>query len=256
MKTIYQILTEDKQEPIEIDRFNVKMDWSKKWKGVIDWTNKHLDDWNEDMTNILNEYVAQFYTDNPRKRNCGPCEVSTNIFLSLAPQDSSLDAYNKLKLEYERIGIDTHQMTFDNREISHVIVNGQSSERTAATDPSKIKTKTYSAKARYDDQEYGNMIVSGDVIATYREKILACIKNTEVIVKKQLGGNGIFGKGIGKIIVTIVPVYDKSKLNKLYDEISNNPELQKYAKHLESTSRTISAYYDEKRANRDHYTGD
>lgn len=258
MKTIYQILTEAKQEPIEIDRFNAKMDWSKKWKGVIDWTNKHMGDWSEDMANILNEYVAQFYKDNPRKRNCGPCEVSTEIYLCLTPQDSSLDVYNKLKAEYQRIGMATNHMTFDNQEIAHVILNGQSSERAAATDPSKIKTKTYPAKARYDDREYGNAYnrLPSETVVEYREKLADCIKNTEVIVKKQLGSIGIFGHGIGKIIVTIVPVYDKAKLNKLYDEISNNQELQNYAEHLESTSRAISAYYDEKRTNRDYYTGD
>ena len=40
MKTIYQMIMESRPDPIEIDRFTVKMDWSKKWKEK--WTVTHV----------------------------------------------------------------------------------------------------------------------------------------------------------------------------------------------------------------------
>ena len=258
MKTIYQVIMESRPEPIEIDRFTVKMDWSKKWKGVIDWTKDHIHDWDDELQKLLNEAVVDFYTKNPRKRNCGPYVVETDVKFSLFPRDSALDVYNKIKAEYSRIGMYT--IWLNNPEslgLSTII--GQSSDRAAATDPSKIKTKTYSNVHRYNgDSEYNNgeNSLPGTTIAEYREKLLSCIKNTEVIVEKQMGGYSWRGESYAQLIIHIVPVYDKSKLNKLYDLVSTNPELQDYARRMENIDKAISAYYAEKAAKGDYYTGD
>lgn len=258
MKTIYQMIMESRPDPIEIDRFTVKMDWSKKWKGVIDWTKEHIHDWDDELQKLLNEAVAEFYAKNPRKRNCGPYVVETDVRFSLFPRDSALDIYNKIKAEYDRIGM--YSLWLNNpKSLGTSTIVGQSSDRTAATDPSKIKTKTYSDVRRYDgDSEYGNGYhnLPGTTIAEYREKLLSCIKNTEVIVEKQMGGYSWRGEAYVQFIVHIVPVYDKSKLNKLYDLVSTDPELQDYARRLDSISRGIDAYYAEKAAKGDHYTGD
>lgn len=261
MKTIYQTIMESRPEPIEIDRFTVKMDWSKKWKGVIDWTKDHIHDWDEELQKLLNEAVADFYAKNPRKRNCGPYIVETDVRFSLFPRDSALDIYNKIKAEYDRIGM--YSLWLNNpKSLGTSTIVGQSSDRTAATDPSKIKTKTYSDVRRYEgDSEYGNGYhnLPGTTIAEYREKLLSCIKNTEVIVEKQMGGHSLRswqGETYAQFIIHIVPVYDKSKLNKLYDLVSTDPELQDYASRLDSISKGISAYYAEKAAKGDHYTGD
>lgn len=258
MKTIYQMIMESGSNPVEIDRFTVKMDWSKKWKGVIDWTKEHIHDWDDELQKLLNEAVADFYAKNPRKRNCGPYVVETDVRFSLFPRDSALDIYNKIKAEYDRIGM--YSLWLNNpKSLGTSTIVGQSSDRTAATDPSKIKTKTYSNVSRYDgDSEYGNGYhnLPGTTIAEYREKLLSCIKNTEVIVEKQMGGYSWRGEACVQFIVHIVPVYDKSKLNKLYDLVSTDPELQDYARRLDSIGRGIDAYYAEKAAKGDYYTGD
>ena len=258
MKTIYQMIMESRPDPIEMDRFTVKMDWSKKWKGVIDWTKEHINDWDDELQKMLNEAVADFYAKNPRKRNSGRYIVETNVKFSLFPRDSALDIYNKIKAEYGRIGM--YSLWLNNPEsLGASMIEGQSSDRVAATDPSKIKTKTYSDVRRYEgDSEYGNGYNSlpGETIEEYREKLLSCIKSTEVIVEKQMGGHCWRGETYAQIIVHIVPVYDKSKLDKLYDLVSTNPELQDYASRMDSISKGISAYYAEKAARGDHYTGD
>lgn len=258
MKTIYQTIMESGSQPVEIDRFTVKMDWSKKWKGVIDWAEDHIHDWDDELHKLLNEAVADFYAKNPRKRNCDPCEVETDMKFSLVPRDSALDIHNKIKAEYGRIGMSTIWM-HNSESLGKSSILGQSSDRAAATDPSKIKTKTYSNVTRYDgDGEYGNGYndLPGSVIAEYREKLLSCIKNTEVIVEKQMGGRSWRGEIYARLIVHIIPVYDKSKLNKLYDLVSTDPRLQSYARSLENIGKGIAAYYAEKRAKGDRYTGD
>ena len=261
MKTIYQTIMESRPEPIEIDRFTVKMDWSKKWKGVIDWTKDHIHDWDDELQKLLNEAVADFYAKNPRKRNSGRYIVETNVKFSLFPKDSALDIYNKIKAEYRRIGM--YSLWLNNPEsLGSSMIEGQSSDRVAATDPSKIKTKTYSNVSRYDgDSEYGNGYnnLPAATIEEYREKLLSCIKSTEVIVEKQMGDHSLRswqGETYAQIIVRIVPVYDKSKLDKLYDLVSSDPELQDYARRLDIVDKGISAYYAEKAAKGDHYTGD
>ena len=258
MKTIYQTIMESRPDPVEIDRFTVKMDWSKKWKGVIDWTKEHIHDWDDELQKLINEAVVDFYAKNPRKRNSGRYVVETDVRFSLFPRDSALDIYNKIKAEYDRIGM--YSIWLNNpKSLGTSMIEGQSSDRAAATDPSKIKTKTYSDVRRYDgDSEYGNGYhnLPGETIAEYREKLLSCIKNTEVIVEKQMGGYCWRGESYAQFIINIVPVYDKSKLNKLYDLVSTDPELQDYARRMDSISRGISAYYAEKAAKGDHYTGD
>jgi hypothetical protein len=252
------MIMESGSNPVEIDRFTAKMDWSKKWKGVIDWTKEHIHDWDDELQKMLNEAVADFYAKNPRKRNSERYVVETDVRFSLLPRDSALDIHNKIKEEYRRIGMYTIWL-HSPESLGKSMIEGQSSDRAAATDPSKIKTKTYSNIHRYNgDSEYGNGYhnLPGTTIAEYREKLLSCIKNTEVIVEKQMGGYSWSGTTYAQIIVHIVPVYDKSKLNKLYDLVSTDPELQDYARRLDSISRGIDAYYAEKAARGDHYTGD
>lgn len=94
--------------------------------------------------------------------------------------------------------------------------------------------------------------LEGSVITDYLDRLYECLKGIKVTVNTRGLRDGNF-----LIQVWINPLkVDENKLRKLSADFKTDPEIQRAAEKMASVSKGIAAYYAEKSARGDHYTGD
>lgn len=252
MKDLVQYIVEAFKEE-EIDKRTVNVSWekcgkiiSKQWKnipsGLMDY-----------MKEIIAEDINNFYDKVPRKRSViSACEF--NVYLKMF--DNAPACVNKLRKLYNTIGMSNWMLDFEHgNHFAHGELVGESTTR-GTKDLNSIKWKDFSICYYHEKKEDTNGYnhLSGDIITEYREKFLNCISDTEIIIERGFNRNSKINAQIPVIKITYNAIFDKSKVNKLIDEILNNDDFKKYGDSLSNVMKGIDKYYSSKRSG--EYTGD
>ena len=211
-----------------------------------------------DLKSVLEDSVYNdiktFYDNTPKKRNAASM-VLVNIKMVLDTDP----LYKKLKALYSRVGMDHWLLSYP-KEICSGEIAGVSATREGGSDRTKITMKEHfynSWRSPGDEYTNGYNNLPGEIITHYRDEFLKCIDGAEVVVSRDKIRSFKASANVPRYTVTYNAVYDKSKVNKLIDEINKkieSDELGKYVRSLEATSRGISQYYASKRSG--DYTGD
>lgn len=252
MKTLQSIF-EDVNSPI-VSTEQVKVDWTNNCGKLFDWAKDNLDNYKEDIRKKVEQAMRDFYEANPRKRNIGYSSCATIEYR--IPLDS-MPIVDKLYRLYNEIGMGHwwYSKSYTKRLGSIECYSSLTSK--FGIDDAKYEFRTNLERKPSNLQEYGNGYnnLSGEVITSFREKLLACITGANVEVREvQRSGFCLKQRDCGGLLITLTPIFAPGKLHKLYKEVLNNLDLQGYAKSMKATSDAIAAYYDSKRSG--GYTGD
>lgn len=248
MKNISQYINESQVQ--EIDKKHISISWEKCGKKIAAQWKSIPDELKEKMEEDVFVDVNNFYSKTPRKRNVSSM-CSAQVTLQLNDESPLV---KKLINLYGKVGLDHWMLSFPLR-IASIELWGTSYSR--GTEKEKIAWKEHFYNSwRPRDKEAGNGYngISGELITEYREKFLDCINGADVILSKDKIKNFKIPAMVPRYNITYVATYDKSKINKLIEDIMNNEDMQKYIRSLDATGKAIDKYYSSKRSG--EYTGD
>lgn len=248
MKSISQYINESQVQ--EIDKKHISITWEDYCKKIAKQWSSFPQELREKMEDDVFSDVSNFYSKTPRKRNVSSmCSAQVTLQLN----DDSAPVKKLISL-YKKVGLDHWMLGFPLR-IVNIELWGTSYSR--GTEKEKIVWKDhFSNYWRPRGKEAGNGYngVSGELITEYREKFLDCINGADVILSKDKIKNFKIPAMVPRYNITYVATYDKSKVNKLIEDIMNNEDMQKYIRSLDATGKAIDKYYSSKRSG--EYTGD
>lgn len=251
MKTLYEFILESRGEILEEKVLNkgIKIDYTDGFGKLLDEANKF--DYETKLKDDLTEMAKRWYEENPRKRAYNG-EVTLDV---IATKDRNKIA-SKTYAEVLDICKDAG-MSWPWEDIEHRLIYASvkmSCDHKTKIDSAKLRpyiSTTFGAKL---GEEYGNGYnhLPGKLSTEWREKVFGCVDSCDLI---ETGWKSDDHREM-RITWTYVPKFNESKLKKVLKELQSDPDIAKYTDHLESVGRGIQAYYDEKSANGDYYTGD
>lgn len=251
MKTLYEFILESRGEILEEKVLNkgLKIDYADGFGKLLNEANKF--DYETKLKDDLTEMAKKWYEENPRKR-----AYSGKVTLDVIATKDRTKIASKTYAEVLDICKDAG-MSWPWKDTEHSLIDAQ------ATMSCDHKTKIGNAKfhpyistsfGAKLKEEYGNGYnnLPGELSTEWRERVFECVDSCDLV---ETGWKSDDHREM-RITWTYVPKFNESKLKKVLKELQNDQELAKYADRLETTGRGIRAYYDEKSANGDHYTGD
>ena len=255
MKTLIEYINESKYE--EMHRKEINISWDKCGKKIADKWKSIPSELATYMKQIIFDDINKFYNNTPRKQKVSSaCEFSVRF--DLMPWDLK-DPANKLISIYKKIGMDDWMQSFFNREVINGNIIGISDSRTNSKNIDDIKFKDFLYNKWnwiYSDKLPGNGYnhLPGKLIEEYRSKFLDCISGAELTVTKGMIKSSTVNEMVPTLNVLYRAIYDKSKVNKLINDLLSDEEMKVYSKSLSDVDRGISQYYSSKRSG--EYTGD
>lgn len=241
MKDFTTIITES-LKPISK---TISVKWTPDLKNVFAAANKEAQQYIDNIKDIVFKSIQDFYNNNPRMQKIsrnGKVIVKTAL-------DKNDPIIKDLYSLFEKIGMLGVIEWFNGKTGNSCYIQGDSPYRSYRDDINKIKwsnVKYYEVKSIDNINIPGNGYnnIPSSIMNEYRDKLCEIIDKTEISV---INNNA-------SVMVIVKPIFNKSKVKKLYNEIIENEELMRYMERLQATSKGISDYYSSKRPG--EYTGD
>lgn len=253
MKNIAEYINEN-LTATEVGKKTINGSWEDHGKKIANAWKTIPSDLKSVLEDSIYDDIKSFYDNTPKKRNVSSmCMVIVKLNLESDP------IYKKLKSLYGKIGMD-YWMTRFPLEICSGEITGVSTSREGSSDRTKISMKEHfynSWRKPNDELANGYNNLPGEIITHYRNELMKCINGSEVVVSKDKVRNFKASANVPRYTVIYNAIYDKSKVNKLIEEINKEIEsgkLNRYVKSLGATSRALDDYYSSKRSG--EYTGD
>lgn len=248
MKDFIQYINESQVQ--EIERKHISISWEDCGKKIAKQWSSIPADLKDKMEEEVFSDVSNFYSKTPHKRNVSSmCSVQVSMEL-----DDNSAIVKKLLNLYRKVGLNNWILNFPSRVASGELW-GTSYTRGTQRDKIAWKEHFYNSwRSRGKEAGNGYNGISGELVTEYREKFLDCINGADVVWSKDKYKNLKIPAMVPRYNVTYIATYDKSKVNKLIEDIMNNEEMQQYIHSLDSTGKAIDKYYSSKRSG--EYTGD
>lgn len=252
MKPLYNFILEYQGTFLSKDNVlkkGIRVDYSDGFGKLLNEANKF--DYETKLKEDVAEMAKKWYEANPRKRSYNG-EVNLHVYATKDRNKINSKTYVEVLDICKAAG-----MSWPWSDVEHNLIYASvkmSCDHKTKIDSAKIHPYISDAfRAKLED-EWGNGYnhLPGELSTEWREKVFECVDSCDLVETVWMDNE--FHKM--DITWTYVPKFNESKLKKVLKELQNDQELAKYADRLETTGRGIRAYYDEKSASGDHYTGD
>lgn len=234
MKTFTDIINESSQDTIEK---TISVKWTADLRSVIKALNDEADKYAESLEDRVFLDIQNWYKNTPRKQKT---KLSGHISTGTAV-DLNDSVIKKLYDLFQEIGMGLALEWFGKRHFGNSYsVTGDSWYRDYKDQKDKIKwdSKSFNndeeKELKLPDNGYNNL--SGDIIATWRDKLCDAISKTKIIIRNPDSSN---------ITIVAYPVWDKNKIKKIYDEVLADESLMNFRDGLQKTGKSINKYYSE-----------
>lgn len=234
MKTFTDIINESSQDTIEK---TISVKWTADLRNVIKALNDEADKYAESLEDRVFLDIQNWYKNTPRKQKT---KLSGHISTGTAV-DLNDPVIKKLYDLFQEIGMGLALEWFGKRHFGNSYsVTGDSWYRDYKDQKDKIKwdSKSFNndeeKELKLPDNGYNNL--SGDIIATWRDKLCDAISKTKIIIRNPDSSN---------ITIVAYPVWDKNKIKKIYDEVLADESLMNFRDGLQKTGKSINKYYSE-----------
>lgn len=234
MKTFTDIINESSQDTIEK---TISVKWTTDLRSVIKALNDEADKYAESLEDRVFLDIQNWYKNTPRKQKT---KLSGHISTGTAV-DLNDPIIKKLYDLFQEIGMGLALEWFGKRHFGNSYsVTGDSWYRDYKDQKDKIKwdSKSFNndeeKELKLPDNGYNNL--SGDIIATWRDKLCDAISKTKIIIRNPDSSN---------ITIVAYPVWDKNKIKKIYDEVLADESLMNFRDRLQKTGKSINKYYSE-----------
>lgn len=223
-----------------------------------------VDIYKEDFEKAATEAFGEWMKENPTKRNV-TAQAELNVGINLHNHDNLFEDILK---EMSRIGVvdnefedrryfDKDDPDFGTTRYSLKYIIKCPTYKQFRDGNYKTEEIVYDEPAVFLKSKYGNGYnnFSADDMTILRQKLYDCIKSIEYEVYKSVYTNSDSRRpSLPKFSIILTAQYDKSKLKKLWQEITNDKRLQDYADSHDAIGKGIADYYASKGPG--EYTGD
>jgi len=250
MKTLFESLRGRYMTHTSIDKgpFSCNDIFSARDK-YIALVDKYKDDFKKDAVEAFGEWMKE----NPTKRNV-TAQAELNVGINIYSQDK---LFLDIIKEMSRIGVIDNEFEdrryFDKNELYLGATRYSLKYVLSCPTYKQFRDGNYKAEDRIYDEpmvfsksRYGNGYndFPADDMTILRQKLYDCIKGVDFEVYKSIYNTPDKNRpSLPKYSIVLTAQYDKSKLKKLWQEITNDKRLQNYADRHEAIGRGIAAYY-------------
>ena len=252
MKTLYNFILEARGSFISQDNVlekGIRIDYSDGFGKLLAEADKF--DYESKLKENAAEMAKKWYEKNPRKRT-----YNGKVTLHVCATKDRNKIGSKTYAEVLDICKDAG-MSWPWSDTKHGLIYARAEmacDHKTKIDSAKIRSYIHPEYGAKLEEEYGNGYnnLPGEISTEWRERVFSCVDSCDLVEDVWMDND--FQEM--DITWTYIPKFNESKLKKVLKELQSDPELAKYADRLDSTRQGIQAYYDEKRANGDYYTGD